>query len=63
MKSPTHLSSGLVVRSNNKLHAVRLHLKPIEKLEHVQLSGVERKRLDLDDAVAVVMCVPSTTLS
>ena len=46
-----YLASRLVVRSHDQLHAICLHLEAIEEIDDVKLGGVERQRLDLDNAV------------
>ena len=46
-----YLASRLVVRSHDQLHAIGLHFEAIEKIDDVKLGGVERQRLDLDNAV------------
>ena len=50
-----YLSSRLVVRSHDQLNAVSLHLEAIEKIKHVELRGVERQGLDLDDTIRVAV--------
>lgn len=52
-----HLAGGLVVRAHHQLHAVGLELVLGEELDDVQLCGVKRQALDLDDAVRMRVAV------
>jgi hypothetical protein len=51
----SYLASGLVVGTDDQLHAIWLQLEALEEVNDVELGGVEGQALHLDDAVHVHM--------
>lgn len=48
-----HLARWLVVSLNDQLDTVRPDFEAVKELEHIQLAGVVRQTLNLDDTIAL----------
>ena len=48
-----HLARWFVVALDDQLYTIRADLEAVKELEHIQLAGIVRQALDLDDAIAL----------